>query len=77
VIVLPPSNGGTNETVTCAFPPTTVGAAGASGTRFGTAAADAGEAGPGPFAFVAVTVHVYDFPIVNPPTTIGDAAPVA
>ena len=77
MIVLPPSNGATNETVTCAFPATTVGAAGGSGTRFGTAATEAGDAAPGPFAFVAVTVHVYDFPIVRLPTTIGDAAPEA
>ncbi len=73
VIALPPSNGGTNDTVTCPFPAPTTGAAGALGTVFGTAAADAGDAAPAPFAFVAVTVHVYDFPFVRPPTTVGEA----
>jgi len=75
VIALPPSNGGTNDTVICAFPATTVGCAGASGTRFGTTTAEAGDAAPVPFAFVADTVHVYDFPLVRPPTTIGEAPP--
>ena len=73
MIALPPSAGGTNDTVTCAFPATTVGAAGASGTALGTTAADADEAAPVPFAFVAATVHVYDFPFVRPTTTVGDA----
>ena len=44
---------------------------------FGTAATDAGDAAPGPFAFVAVTVQVYDFPFVRPPTTVGEAVSVA
>ena len=73
VIVLPPSNGATNDTVTCAFPGESVGAAGALGTVLGTATADAGDNAPVPFAFVAVTVHVYDFPFVRPLTTVGDA----
>ena len=47
----------------CALPGVTAGCAGASGTRFGITTADAGDAGPSPFAFVAVTVHVYDFPL--------------
>ena len=74
VIALPPSNGATNVTVTCAFPATTVGGAGASGARFGMTATDGDDAAPVPLAFVAATVHVYDFPFVNPPTTVGDAA---
>ena len=73
MIALPPSAGATNDTVTCAFPATTVGVAGALGTVLGTTAADAGDDAPVPFAFVAATVHVYDFPFVNPPTTVGDA----
>ena len=73
MIALPPSAGGTNDTVTCAFPAATVGCGGALGTVLGTTAADAGDAAPVPFAFVADTVHVYDFPFVNPPTTVGDA----
>ncbi len=75
MIALPPSNGATNDTVTCAFPATTVGCTGASGTPFGITATEAGDAAPVPFAFVAVTVHVYDFPFVRPPTTIGEPAP--
>ena len=54
------------------FPATTVGVAGALGTVLGTTAADAGDATPVPFAFVAATVHVYDFPLVRLPTTVGD-----
>jgi hypothetical protein len=75
VIGLPPSNGATNDTVTCAFPADTVGCAGGSGTRLGTTTTEAGDAALAPFAFVAVSVQVYDFPFVRPPTTIGDAAP--
>ncbi len=77
MIALPPSAGATNDTVTCAFPAATVGATGALGTVLGTAAADADDAAPEPFAFVAVTVHVYDFPFVKPPMTIGEPAPGA
>ena len=73
VIALPPSNGATNDTVTCAFAGESVGGAGALGTVLGTATADAGDNAPVPFAFVAVTVHVYDFPFVRPLTTVGDA----
>jgi hypothetical protein len=73
VIALPPSAGATNETVTCALPATTVGAAGALGTVLGTTAADADDDAPVPFPFVAATVQVYDFPFVSPPTIVGDA----
>ena len=55
------------------MPTATVGCAGALGTVLGTAAADADDTAPAPFAFVAVTVHVYDFPFVRPLTTVGDA----
>ena len=77
MIVLPPSAGAPNDTVTCAFPATTVGAAGALGTVLGTTGADAGDNAPAPFALAATTVHVYDFPLVNPPTTVGDAVSAA
>ena len=76
MIALPPSKGATKATVICAFPAATVGAAGALGTVLGMTADDAGEAAPGPFAFVAVTLHVYDKPFDKPPTTIGEPAPV-
>jgi hypothetical protein len=77
VIVLPPSPGAVKLTVMCSSPGATVGCAGADGTVLGITIADAGDAGPSPFAFVAVTVHVYDFPFVNAPTTIGDDGPEA
>jgi hypothetical protein len=77
VIALPPSNGAANVTVICALPGATPGLAGAEGTVLGTTAADAGDAAPVPFAFVAVTVQVYDFPFVSVPTTIGAPAPDA
>ena len=76
VMPLPPSNGATNETPSCALPATTVGCAGAVGTVLGITTADADEGAPLPLLFVAVTVHVYDFPLDTPPTTIGDAKPV-
>jgi hypothetical protein len=41
---------------------------GAPGTVAGTAAADAADAGPVPAAFVAVTVKVYEVPLVRPDT---------
>ena len=77
VIALPPSNGATNDTVTCAFAANVVGAAGASGTRFGMAAVEGSDGELVPFAFVAVTVHVYNFPFDRPLTTIGVTVPVA
>jgi hypothetical protein len=58
VIALPPSNGATNDTVSCAFPTPAVGCPGGVGTVLGTAALDGGDAELVPFAFVAVTVHV-------------------
>jgi aconitase B len=77
VIALPPSNGAVNETVICASPGSAVGGAGGSGTRFGMTAADGADEGLVPFALVAVTVHVYDFPLVRPPTMTGGAGPFA
>jgi hypothetical protein len=77
VIGLPPLNGAVNDTDICAFPGVTAGCAGASGTLFGTTTADTGDVGLSPFAFVAVTVHVYDFPFVIKLTISGDPAPDA
>jgi len=77
VIALPPSLGAENETVICESPGATDGCAGAVGTVLGITTADAGEGGPAPFAFVAVTVHEYNFPFVNLLTTIGEFAPEA
>src|SRR3954453_4515363 len=72
---LPPLKGATNDTVSCPFPTPAAGWPGAVGTVLGIATADAGDDAPGPFAFVAVTVHVYDLPFDNDPTTIGELTP--
>jgi hypothetical protein len=77
VIALPPSAGALNVTVICALAATTVGRAGADGTVLGITTAEGAEAGPSPSAFVAVTVHVYDFPFDRPVTTTGEATPDA
>jgi hypothetical protein len=77
VIVLPPSFGAVKLTEICAFPGVTPGWAGADGTVLGITTVDAGDAGPAPFTFVAVTVHVYDFPFVSPATTVGEAVSFA
>jgi hypothetical protein len=77
VIALPPSFVAVNVTVICASPGVTAGCAGADGTVLGMTTADAGDAAPVPFAFVAATVQVYDFPFDRPPTTIGEPAPAA
>jgi len=44
---------------------------GAPGTPAGVTAFDGFDAGPVPFAFVAVTVNVYAVPFVSPLTRIG------
>ena len=72
VIALPPSNGGTNDTVSCPLPTPAVGCPGAVGTVLGMAGTDAGDESLAPLTFVAVTVHVYDFPFERLPTTIGE-----
>ena len=64
-----------NTTAISPFPAVIAGAAGRPGSAFGTTAADAGDDGPGPLPFVALTLHVYDLPFVNPVTVIGDEAP--
>ena len=75
MIGLPPSFGAVNDTEICAFPGVTDGCAGAEGPVLGTTGLEAADAGPSPFAFVPVTVHVYDFPFVSPLTTMGDVVP--
>ena len=77
MIALPPSLGAANDTLGCALPEAAVGWAGADGTVLGTTAVDGAVAAPSPFAFVAVTVHVYDLPLVKPPTTSGELLPDA
>ena len=74
-MALPPSDGAAKETVSCALPEAAVGWEGADGTVLGIAAADGGDAGPVPFAFVAATAQVYDFPFVRPTMTTGEVVP--
>ena len=77
VIALPPSNGATNDTVTPRLSDLTVGGGGGSGTRLGTSTADGTDGALVPLPFVAVTVQVYAFPFVKPPTRMGEPGPVA
>ena len=76
---LPPlSKGAANATETKAFPrfaTRPVGGPGATGD--GTKVFDPAEGALVPGAFVAVALHVYVLPFVNPLTTIGLAAPDA
>ena len=76
---LPPlSAGARNATDTEPFrrvPTRTVGGPGATGD--GTKLFDAADGALRPTPFVAVAVHVYVLPFVNPATTIGLAAPDA
>ena len=58
-MALPLFAGWLNDTTICAFPATTVGCAGASGTVAGTADAELGAGALVPTPLVAVTVHVY------------------
>jgi len=66
-----------NDTVIRWLPGATDACRGADGTVLGTTAVDAGEGAPVPLAFVAVTVHAYDFPFVSAFTMIGEPAPDA
>ena len=79
---LPPSfTGATNATDTEPFPGVATRPVGGPGNGDGTKLFDTADATLVPNAFVAVAVHVYVLPFVNPPTTIGlpapDAEPVA
>jgi hypothetical protein len=58
VMALPLSFGGVNETTIKWLPRAAVGWGGASGAAAGMTDADAADAGPGPIALLAVTVHV-------------------
>jgi len=69
--------GGVKATEACALPALAVPMVGAPGTVAGVTEFDGAEAGPGPTAFVAVTVKVYAVPFASPVTVIGEAAPVA
>jgi hypothetical protein len=64
----PPSPGAVQETVTEAFPATTVGTPGASGTVDGVTDALAADAALAPAELLAVTVKVTAVPFARPDT---------
>ncbi len=76
VIAVPPFDAGSVQLtvafggLTKAMPPTLVAVpmVGVPGTVAGTAAGEAADAGPMPEPLVAVTVKVYDVPLVRPDT---------
>ena len=63
--------------MTCPFPGVAIKFCGALGVPIGVTAFDGAEAGPVPTALVAVTVNVYEAPLVSPVTVIGLPAPLA
>jgi len=73
--------GAAHVTVICAFPGATDVIVGAGGGPVGVTAVDAAEAGPVPAALVAVTVNVYEVPLLRPVTVadvgVTDAVAVA
>jgi hypothetical protein len=77
VIGLPPVDAGADQlTVALALCPVALTPVGAPGTAAGVTAFDGDDAGLVPAAFAAVTVNVYDVPLVRPVTTtlVADAA---
>src|SRR5579872_4148095 len=73
----PPFEAGAEKlTVACLLPATADTPVGAPGTpAVGVTEFEAVEAGPAPALLVAVTVKVYAWPLVRPPTVIGLLAP--
>ena len=77
MMAVPPSFGSLNVNVIWPFPAVADGCSSWSGTVCGIVAPD-GELGRlSPSALVAVTLHVYVLPFVNPPTVTGDDGPTA
>ena len=69
MIADPPFDAGAvQETVACALPPVAVTLVGARGGPSGVTLFEAAEAGPLPAALVAVTVKVYELPLLRPVT---------
>jgi hypothetical protein len=64
-------------TTALALPGVTVPIVGAPGTVIGVTLLEAADAGPVPYALVAVTVNVYAVPFVSPVTDNGLVVPVA
>jgi len=75
--LLPFAAGGVNVTVACPFPAVATPIAGAPGRSPTVTAVEGPDAGPAPTALVAVTVKVYEVPLVSPVTVIGLDVPVA
>ena len=61
--------GAMKETEACALPPVAVTPVGGPGTVAGVTEFDGADAGPVPTEFAAVTVKVYEVPLVSPVTT--------
>jgi hypothetical protein len=72
----PSSEGAVQDTAALASPAVADTPEGASGTVVGVTGEDAGEGGPVPTRFLAVTANVYESPLVRPPTVRGLADPV-
>src|SRR6476646_1216709 len=70
-MVVPLSAVWVKATVTWALPRVTLVMVGASGTAAGVTGSDGREAVLVPTSLVAVTVHVYVFPLVRPLTVLG------
>ena len=62
----PPSSGATHSTMSWFDPPVTVGAAGFTGTAAGITSAEAGDSGPNPNPFVALTFTTRADPLTRP-----------
>ena len=71
----PVDAGAVQDTLAVPLPALAVASFGAPGTVFGVTADEAPEAEPAPAALVAVTVNVYDVPLVRP-VTVHEVAPV-
>ena len=73
----PLEDGAAQETLTCALPETPETPVGAPGTAAGITAAEATEATLLPTEFVAMTMKVYEVPLVRPVTVHVNAPAVA
>jgi hypothetical protein len=75
-MALPPlDTGAVKATLTWVLPAVAIGFVGALGIMFGVTDAEAAEATEFPNTLEATTVKVYDVPLVNPATTIGELVP--
>jgi hypothetical protein len=72
VMALPLGFGAAHLTIAVALPAVAVTAAGAPGGPIGVTLLEGADDGPAPDALVAVTVNVYDVPLLSPLTMQGD-----